>query len=120
MTRRAEKQLRQLDALEAEFRRDLVAYLRACAAGRDTLLFLVSSLRPESWPPSVRSIVADELFETASEILAQRAQLGLDGATCLAASYRDACRRHVELDDHHRPGPRQQAQQLLLQIGEGV
>lgn len=120
MTRRAEKQLRQLDALEAGFCRDLVAQLRACAGGRDTLIFLVSSLRPEPWPPSVRSMVADELFETASEIVAQKVQLGLDGATCLAASYRDACRRHVDLGDHHRPGPRQQALQLLRLIGEVV
>ena len=120
MTRRAEKLVRQIDVLEAQFRRELVPHLQACAAGRGTLLFLVSSLRPESWPPSVRSSVADELLETASEILAQRARLGLEVATCLAASFRDACRRHVDLDDHHRPGPRQQAQQLLLQIGEDV
>ena len=118
MTRRTEKQLRQIQVLEAEFRRELVPHLRACAAGRGTLLFLVSSLRPESWPPSVRSRIADDLFETALEILAQRAQFGLDGDLCLAASFRDACRRHVDLDDHHRPGPRQQAQQLLLLIGD--
>ncbi len=117
MPRRAEKQLRQIEVLEADFRRELVSHLRACAAGRGTLLFLVSSLRPESWPPSVSSGVADALFETASEILAQRAQAGLDGEPCLAASYCDACRRHVDLDDHHRPGPRQQAQQLLVLIG---
>ena len=117
MTLRAEKQHHQLDALEAEFRRDLVVHLRACAAGGHTLLFLVSSLRPSSWPPSVRSRVADDLFATASDILSRRMQLGLD-ATSLAASYREACMRHVDLHDHHRPGPRQQARQLLLVIGE--
>jgi hypothetical protein len=36
----------------------------------------------------------------------------------LAAGYRAACLRHVGLNDHHRPGPRQQAQHLLRQIGE--
>jgi hypothetical protein len=118
MTRRAEKQLRQLDAMEEEFRLELVGHLRACAAGIGTLLFLVSSMRPESWPPSVRSHVADRLFDAALEILALRAQHGLDGEPCLAAGYRDACLRHVDLADHHRPGPRQQAQQLLQQIGE--
>jgi hypothetical protein len=120
MTRRTDKQLGRLDALEAEFRRDLVHHLRICAAGRDSLLFLVSSLRPEFWPPNVRSSVADTLFATASEILDQRAQLEVDRFNCLAALYRDACRRHVDLGDHHRPGPRQQAQQLLLEIGERV
>src|SRR5688500_16199348 len=117
MTLRAEKPHRQLDALEAEFRRDLVVRLQTCAAGRDTLLFLVSSLRPSPWP-SVCSSVADDLFATASDILSRRARLGLDATTSLAARYRDACMRHVDLDDHHRPGPRQQAQQLLLVIGE--
>jgi hypothetical protein len=118
MTRRTEKQLRQLDAMETEFRIALVEHLRACAAGRGTLLFLVSSMRPESWPPSVRSPVADELFGAASEILALRRQHGLDREPCLAAAYRNACLRHVDLADHHRPGPLQQAQQLLQQIGE--
>jgi hypothetical protein len=118
MSLRAEKQHRQLDALEAEFRRDLVVHLQTCAAGGDTLLFLVSSLRPGAWPPSVCSSVADDLFATASDILARRARLGLDATTSLAARYRDACMRHVDLDDHQRPGPRQQAQQLLLGIGE--
>lgn len=104
--------------METEFRVALVEHLRACAAGMDTLLFLVSSVRPESWPRSVRSHVADELFGAALEILALRTQHGLDGEPCLAAGYRDACLRHVDLADHHRPGPRQQAQQLLQQIGE--
>src|SRR5690606_20080738 len=35
---------------------------------------------------------------------------------CLAARYRDACRRHVDLDDHQRPAARQQAMQLLDQL----
>ena len=118
MTRRVEKQLRQLDAMETEFRATLVEQLRACASGGCTLLFLVSSMRPESWPPNVRSAVADELYATALEILALRSMHGLDGEPCLAADYRDACLRHVNLADHHRPGPRQQAQQLLQQIGE--
>lgn len=118
MTRRAEKQLRQLDAMETEFRAALVEHLRACAAGRGTLLFLVSSMRPVSWPPSVRSPVADELFGAALQILALRSLHGLDGEPCLAADYREACLRHVDLADHHRPGPRQQAQHLLQQIGE--
>ena len=118
MTRRAEKQACRLDVLEAQFRRDLVPHLRACAAGHGTLLFLVSSLCPECWPRSRRNDVADSLFATASEILVQRAQLESDESTCLAGLFRDACRRHVDLEDHHRPGPRQQAQQLLLQIGE--
>ena len=118
MTRRAEKQLRQLHTMETEFRAALVEHLRACAAGRGTLLFLVSSMRPESWPPSVRSPVADELFAAALEILALRRQHGLDGESCLAAGYRLACLRHVDLADHHRPGPRQLAARLLQQIGE--
>ncbi len=96
----------------------LIKHLTACAAGRGTLLFLVSSMRPKSWPSSVRTHVADELFETASEILDLRANLVLGEEPSLAASYREACRRHVDLDDQHRPGPRQQAQQLLLLIDE--
>lgn len=120
MTRRAERQLAQLDVLEAEFRNRLVEHLRVCASGRETLLFLVTTLRPQSWPPSVRSGTADELFAAASEILDMRARSGLDGDSCLAARYRDACRRHVDLDDHHGPGPRQQAMQLLSQLGEAV
>lgn len=118
MTPRAEKQHQQLAALEAEFHRDLVVHLRTCASGRDTLLFLVSSLRPRSWPQSVRSTVADDLFATASDIMSRRARLGLDATASLAARYHDACTRHVNLDDHQRPGPRQQAQQLLVGIGE--
>ena len=119
MTRRAEKQLRHLGPLEDEFRLQLVEHLRACAAGRNTLLFLVSSLTPKEWPRYMRSDVADGLFEVASEILALRAEHGLD-LDCLAASYREACVRHVKASDHHRLGPRQQAEQLLSQIGESV
>lgn len=118
MTRRVDKQIRQLEAMETEFRVALVGPLRACAAGSGTLLFLVSSMRPESWPPSVRSPVAGELYGTALEILTLRTRLGLDGEPCWAAAYRDACVRHVDLADHHRPGPRQQARQLLQQFGE--
>ncbi|HRV79948.1 MAG TPA: hypothetical protein P5218_00860, partial [Planctomycetota bacterium] len=99
MTRRVEKQLRQLDAMEAQFRGALVEQLRACASGECTLLFLVSSLRPVSWPPNASSAVADELFGTALEILALRSAHGLDGEPCLAADYRDACHRHVNLAD---------------------
>ena len=117
MTRRAGKQLRQRDAMEVEFRDTLVEHLRACAAGAGTLLFLVSSIRPESWSPSVSGHVADELFGAALEILDLRTHLGLDGEPCLAAGYRDACLRHVDLADHHRPGPLQQAEELLQQIG---
>ncbi len=117
MTLRAEKQHQQLDALEAEFLRDLVPQLRACATGGDTLVFLVSSLSASYWPPNVSSPVADELLASASHILSRRSQLGLD-ATCPAASYRDACIRHVDLEDHHRPRPRQQAQQTLLAMAE--
>ncbi|MEZ6037513.1 MAG: hypothetical protein R3F29_08535 [Planctomycetota bacterium] len=120
MTRRAEKQLAQLDALEAEFRTKLVEHLRVCASGRETLLFLVSTLCPQSWAASVRSDTADDLFATASEIVDLRTRAGLDAESCLARSYCDACRRHVDLDDHHRPGPRQQAVQLLSQLGEVV
>lgn len=120
MTRRARKRLARIDALEAGFGRQLVEHLRVCASGRGTLLFLVSTLRPESWSPSVRSDTADELFAAASEIVDLRARAGLDGDACLAARYRDACRRHVDLDDHHRPGPRQQAMQLLSLLGEPV
>ncbi|MCA8951501.1 MAG: hypothetical protein KDE27_18480, partial [Planctomycetes bacterium] len=115
--RRIEKLLRELDTLEAGFRSRLVRALRGCAAGRGTLLFLVSSLRPEAWPPSVRCDEADELFAMASEVTKRRADLGLDEA-CPAATYAEACRRHVDLDDHHRPGPRQQARAMLLQLGE--
>jgi hypothetical protein len=75
-------------------------------------------MRPESWPPNVSSAVADDLFATALEILALRSMHGLDDEPCLAADYRDACLRHVNHADHHRPGPRQQAQQLLQRIGE--
>lgn len=117
MTHRAEKQYQQLVALEAEFGRELVKQLRAGAAGEDTTIFLVSSLLPSFWPPNMSSPMADHLFEMAADILSRRSHLGLD-ATCLAATYRQACIRHVDLQDHHRPGPRQQAQQLLEALGD--
>ncbi|HEX5052483.1 MAG TPA: hypothetical protein VFZ65_11965 [Planctomycetota bacterium] len=69
MTSHSKKQLRQLDTLEAAFRRELVERLRACAAGNGTLLFLVSPFRPVSWP-SVRCDDADELFAAPSRIVA--------------------------------------------------
>jgi hypothetical protein len=117
VTRRTEKQLSEIDALEADFRAKLVERLRDCAAGGDSLLFLVSSMLPESWPPSVRSRAADDLFAAAEKILSLRAQHGLHDEAVPAARFRDACRRHVDLNDHHRPGPRQQAQLLLHEIG---
>ena len=119
MTGRSDKQFQELEAQEVEFHRRLVELLRACAAGRCTNLLLTSSLRPEIWPPRIHSPVADELHEAASEILALREQLRLDDH-CLAAMYRDACRRHVQLDDHHRPGPRRQALEILQRMGEDV
>lgn len=99
------------------FRRELIPQLRACATGGVTAIFLVSSLLPSFWPPNMSSPIADHLFEVAADILSRRSHLGLD-ATCLAATYRQACIRHVDLQDHHRPGPRQQAQQLLQALGE--
>jgi len=120
MSRRTEKLFASLDALEAEFRSALVKALRLCAAGWETELFLVSSMRPDHWPPNLICETADELFAEASAILALRAQLGVDAEPCFAADYRDACVRYVNFDDHHRPGPRQQAQLLLQQLGEGA
>jgi hypothetical protein len=117
VTRRTEKQLSEIDALEADFRVKLVEQLRGCAAGGHSLLFLVSSMRPESWPPTVRSRTADELFAAAEQILSLRAQHGLHDLAIPAARFRDACRRHVDLNDHHRPGPRRQAQLLLHEMG---
>jgi hypothetical protein len=117
VTRRTEKQLLEIDALEASFRAKLIEHLRDCSAGGDTLLFLVWSLRPKSWPPFVRSRAADELFAFAEQILGLRAQHGISDQTIPAARFRDACRRHVDHDDHHRPGPRQQAQLLLQEMG---
>lgn len=120
MTRRAEKELAQLDALESGFRSRLVELLRICASGGESLLFLVSTLRPQSWAASLCRDTADELFAAASEIVDMRVRAGLDADSCLARRYCDACRRHVDLDDHHRPGPRRQAAQLLSQLGEEV
>ncbi len=117
MTHRTEKLYQRLVACENEFRRELVPQLRACAAGVDMTIFDVSSLLPSDWPPNMSSPTADHLFEVAADILSRRLHLGLD-ATCLAATYRQACLRHVDLQDHHRPGPRQLAQQLLQALGE--
>ncbi|MCA8959337.1 MAG: hypothetical protein KDC38_02440 [Planctomycetes bacterium] len=117
MTRRTENQLRRLDTLESEFRVALVRHLRARAAGRGGLLFLVSSLRPDDWPPNLRSRVADELFEAAQQILALRVRHGLEAEGGLAPRYIDACRRHVDFDDHQRPGETKQALELLQWIG---
>ena len=61
--------------------------------------------------------IADELFAAADEILTLRALHDLD-EDCLAARYRDTCRRHVDLDDHDRPGARRQAEVLLKEMGE--
>ena len=116
MTRRVEKQLAQLDSLEAEFCAALIEPLKRCAAGRSSRLFLASSLRPDHWPPVLRSEVADGLLTDADLILKIRAQHGLPVDDCLAARYRAACERHVDLDDAHRPGTRREAQQLLAEI----
>jgi len=117
VTHRTEKLHQRLAADEDGFRRELIPQLRACATGGDTAIFLVSSLLPSFWPPNMSSPDADRLFEMAAYILSRRSHLGLD-ATCLAATYRQACIRHVDLRDHHRLGPRQQAQQLLHALGE--
>lgn len=117
VTHRTEKLHQRLAADEDGFRRELIPQLRACATGGDTAIFLVSSLLPSFWPPNMSSPMADRLFEMAADILSRRSHLGLD-ATCLAATYRQACIRHVDLQDHHRPGPRQQAQRMLEALGE--
>lgn len=117
VTHRTEKLYQRLAADEDEFRRELIPQLRACAAGVDTEVIVVSSLLPSDWPPNMSSPDADRLLEMAADILSRRSHLGLD-ATCLAATYRQACIRQVDLEDHHRPGPRQQAQQLLQSLGE--
>lgn len=116
MSRRIDKQLRELDELEATFQRELAAHLRACAAGDGSLLFATSELRPPHWPSRASSPDADALFAQALGILALRERHGIDATTCLAARYRDACHRYVDFDDHHRPGPRQQAMLLLQTI----
>lgn len=117
MSLRMEKHLNELAALEADFRARLVEQLRSCATGDNSLLFLVSSMRPESWPRSVRSPVADELFATAERIMSLRMQHGLPDEAVSAARFCAACRRHVDLDDHHRPGARRQAEMLLHDLG---
>ncbi len=112
-----EKQLRELDAIEAEFCGELTRRLRACAAGSHSMLFYASPLRPEDYPPSFRSETTDELFDEAERILKLRARYGLATVSCLAASYVEACHRAVDREDHHRPGARNQARQLLESFG---
>ncbi|HEX6813012.1 MAG TPA: hypothetical protein VF384_15410 [Planctomycetota bacterium] len=116
MTRRSQKELQRLDTLEGAFRERLVEELKMCAAGRNSLLFLASSMKPAAWGRIPRSEVADELLEAADEILALRSRHGLLPGSCLALRFRDACTRHVERADHHAPGARKQAEQLLREI----
>jgi hypothetical protein len=116
MTRRSEKELQRLDTLETGFRERLVEELKVCAAGRNSLLFLASSLKPAAWWGVPRSAETDELLEAAEEIMTLRYRHGLPWRSSLAQRFREACARHVDLDDHHRPGSRKQAEQLLREI----
>jgi hypothetical protein len=118
VTSRSQKQFDHLDSIEAAFRERLVDELRVCAAGRNSVLFLASSMKPAAWWGAKRSVVTDELLEAAEEILTLRGQQGLPTSGSLAQRFREACIKHVDLDDHHRPGSRRQAEQLLGEINE--
>ena len=116
VTRRSEKQLEHLDSIEAAFRERLVGELEVCAAGRNSLLFLASSMKPAVWWGVPRSVVTDELLESAEEIMTLRRQHGLSTSGSLAQRFREVCIRHVDLEAHHRLGSRRQAEQLLSEI----
>jgi hypothetical protein len=116
MTRRREKQLERLDAHEADFELRLVAALTMCAAGNNSMLFRAAVMRPTFWPRSVKCAVTDALLEAAEEILALRDQYELASPACLAARFREACRRHSDVEQAHRLGSRRDAQRLLDEI----
>lgn len=119
MTRRSDKQLTLLDAQEADFRAQLVERLRSCAAGFGTLLFVVPSIRSEDAHRRAIPDSGQTLFDAANAIVALRSHLGLDPEDGLAARFVAACRRDADRSDHHRPGPRQLAAQMLRELGEG-
>lgn len=106
----------ELDAREADFRRELVERLRAAAAGGDTLLFLVSILRPSVWTGLQTWKGSDELYARAESILELRARLDRVDDNCPAARFIAACREHVDLANGQRLGPRRAAQRLLAQL----
>ncbi|MEQ1633717.1 MAG: hypothetical protein ABL997_15160 [Planctomycetota bacterium] len=118
MTRRTDKHLAHLDAREADFRAELVLRLRSCAAGLGTLLFVVPVMRTETFFQRALPDSGEGLFDAASAIVALRSQLGLDPEDCLAARYVAACRRDADRSEHHKPGPRQLAAQMLQELGE--
>lgn len=117
MTRSEQSRWQELETLEAELETELVRHLEAGASGRDSLGFVVSALRPEHWPPTLRSPMADTLYAMAERILELRARGGLRDDGIPARLFLDACLRHVDLDDPHRLGPKRQAEALLCALG---
>lgn len=111
-----QKQFEQLDELELEYRVAVLAGLRRCASGGNSLFFHAAHLVPEGWGHQVHCPETDGLLEAGEGILTRRRQLGLDPDESLAAEFKRACEAAMNLEGHNRLGTARYAAALLAEI----
>lgn len=108
-----EKLFAQLEADDAELRRDFVAHLEVIAGGRDTWFFVVEPFPGTGLPPSEDGM---SILRRARDIVARAERLQLDPAGLVAPFVEAAFVSVNDRSNQHRLGPIRHAQRLLEEL----
>ena len=99
---RSAKLYRRLDALTADFARQLAKHVDDCVQGRSELLFWSREFLPDHYPRSVPTDLADALLATVEQIRDLHEKVREPFEESLAWHFREACRRWADHSDPHR------------------
>jgi len=117
---RAAKLYQRLDTLEADFARQLVRHLTACADGRKDLVFCASEFLPAHYPGNMPTDLADDLLGQVEQIRQLREQVGEQFQGSPAWRFRECCRDWADISDAHRGSAQSIAKRLLAEIATGL
>ncbi|HEU4888073.1 MAG TPA: hypothetical protein VFV49_09320 [Thermoanaerobaculia bacterium] len=108
-----EKLFAQLEADDAELRRDFIAHLEVVAGGRNTWFFVVEPVSGTGLPPSPDGTA---ILGRARDIVARAEHLQIDPAGLVAPFVEAAFASANDRSNEHRLGPIRHAQRLLEEL----
>lgn len=108
-----EKWFAQLEADDAELRRDFVAHLEVVAGGRNTWFFMVEPVPGTGLPPSADGTA---ILHRARDLVARAERLQVDPATLIAPVVDAAFASINDVSNEQRLGPIRHAQRLLDEL----
>ena len=111
-----DKTYARVEGLEAELLELLLPALASCSGGNNDLVFLSARVRPNGFPPNVRSSLADELTELSEALIELYNQLNIPSQDTPASRYLAAATQCYDISNHQRSAPSGFASKLLKEL----